>query len=210
MNILFTEDIVKLLIAAGLGALIGLEREYHGKAAGLRTMMLISIGSTLFTVISTKLGTDAGRIASNIVTGIGFIGGGIIFRESNRVSGITTAATAWATAALGMCVGIGYYEIAMASSVLVLFVLYVLVPIQDLINRYNQLRNYRIVCKFQQKTLKNYENLFRELGLNAKRGVQNRVGNTIIGTWSIQGPERKHDKLTKILLNDEEVLEFDF
>jgi putative Mg2+ transporter-C (MgtC) family protein len=210
MSILFTEDIVKLLIAAGLGALIGLEREYHGKAAGLRTMMLISIGSTLFTVISTKLGTDAGRIASNIVTGIGFIGGGIIFREHNRVSGITTAATAWATAALGMCVGIGYYEIALASSVLVLFVLYVLVPIQDLINRYNQLRNYRIVCKYQQKTLKNYENLFKELGLRAKRGVQNRVGNTIVGTWSIQGPERKHDKLTKILLNDDEVLEFDF
>lgn len=210
MSVLFTEDIVKLLIAAGLGALIGLEREYHGKAAGLRTMMLISIGSTLFTVISTKLGTDAGRIASNIVTGIGFIGGGIIFRESNRVSGITTAATAWATAALGMCVGIGYYEIAMASSAMVLFVLYVLVPVQDLINRYNQLRSYRIVCKYQQKTLKNYETLFKELGLNAKRGVQNRVGNTIIGTWSIQGPERKHDKLTKILLNDEEVLEFDF
>ncbi|AEI51448.1 MgtC/SapB family protein [Runella slithyformis] len=210
MNILFSEDIVKLLIAAGLGALIGLEREYHGKAAGLRTMMLISIGSTLFTVISTKLGTDAGRIASNIVTGIGFIGGGIIFRESNRVSGITTAATAWATAALGMCVGIGYYEIALASSILVLFVLYVLVPIQELINRHNQLRTYRIVCKFQQKTLKNYENLFRELGLTAKRGVQNRVGNTIIGTWSVQGPERKHDKLTKILLNDEEVLEVDF
>ncbi len=210
MSVLFTEDIVKLLIAAGLGALIGLEREYHGKAAGLRTMMLISIGATLFTVISTKLGTDAGRIASNIVTGIGFIGGGIIFRESNRVSGITTAATAWATAALGMCVGIGYYEIAMASSALVLFVLYVLVPVQDLINRHNQLRSYRIVCKYQQKTLKNYETLFKELGLHAKRGVQNRVGNTIIGTWSIQGPERKHDKLTKILLNDDEVLEFDF
>ncbi|RDB07688.1 MgtC/SapB family protein [Runella aurantiaca] len=210
MSFLFTEDIIRLLIAAGLGALIGLEREYHSKSAGLRTMMLIAIGSTLFTVISTKLGGDAGRIASNIVTGIGFIGGGIIFRESNRVSGITTAATAWATAALGMCVGIGYYEIALASSILVLFVLYALVPIQDIINRHNQLRNYRIVCKYQQKTLKNYESLFKELGLDAKRGVQNRIGNTISGTWAIQGPERKHDKLTKLLLNDEEVLEFDF
>ncbi len=210
MNSFVNEDVLKLLIAAGLGALIGVEREYHSKSAGLRTMMLIAIGSTLFTIISSKLGNDAGRIGANIVTGIGFIGGGIIFRENNRVVGITTAATAWATAALGMCVGIGYYKIATASSGLVLVVLYGLLPVQDLIKRRNQLRNYRIVCKFQQKTLRNYEILFRELGLDAKRGVQSRVGNTITGTWIIQGPERKHEKLTKILLNDEDVLEFDF
>lgn len=192
MNSFLTEDILKLLIAAGLGALIGVEREYHSKSAGLRTMILISIGSTLFTVISAKLGGDAGRIAANIVTGIGFIGGGIIFRENNRVVGITTAATAWATAALGMCVGIGYYEIATVSSGIVLFVLYALVPVQNIIKRRNQLRNYRIVCKFQQKTLKNYEMLFRELDLDAKRGIQSRVGDTITGTWIVQGSERKH------------------
>jgi putative Mg2+ transporter-C (MgtC) family protein len=192
VNSFLTEDILKLLIAAGLGALIGVEREYHSKSAGLRTMILISIGSTLFTVISAKLGGDAGRIAANIVTGIGFIGGGIIFRENNRVVGITTAATAWATAALGMCVGIGYYEIATVSSGIVLFVLYALVPVQNIIKRRNQLRNYRIVCKFQQKTLKNYEMLFRELDLDAKRGIQSRVGDTITGTWIVQGSERKH------------------
>jgi putative Mg2+ transporter-C (MgtC) family protein len=210
VNSFLTEDILKLLIAAGLGALIGIEREYHSKSAGLRTMILIAVGSTLFTVISAKLGGDAGRIAANIVTGIGFIGGGIIFRENNRVVGITTAATAWATAALGMCVGIGAYEIASVSSGIVLFVLYVLVPVQNLIKRRNQLRNYRIVCKFQQKTLKNYEMLFKELDLDAKRGVQSRIGNTITGTWIVQGSERKHEKLTKILLNDPEVIEFDF
>lgn len=210
MNSFLTEDILKLLIAAGLGALIGVEREYHSKSAGLRTMILIAVGSTLFTIISAKLGGDAGRIAANIVTGIGFIGGGIIFRENNRVVGITTAATAWATAALGMCVGTGYYEIATVSSGIVLFVLYALVPVQNIIKRRNQLRNYRIVCKFQQKTLKNYEMLFRELNLDAKRGIQSRVGNTITGTWIVQGSERKHEKLTKILLNDPEVIEFDF
>ncbi|MFN3379903.1 MAG: MgtC/SapB family protein [Runella zeae] len=210
MELFLSEDIVKLLIAAGLGALIGLEREYHSKSAGLRTMMLISLGATLFTIISTKLGNDTGRIAANIVTGIGFIGGGIIFRENNRVVGITTAATAWATAALGMCVGIGFYHIALVASGLVLVVLYVLLPIQNIVKRRNQLRNYRIVCKFQQKTLKNYEMLFRDLGLDAKRGIQSRVGNTITGTWIVQGSEREHEKLTKILLNDKEVIEFDF
>ncbi|WP_428658835.1 MgtC/SapB family protein [Runella sp.] len=210
MGNFFTEDVIKLLIAAGLGALIGVEREYHSKSAGLRTMMLIGIGSTLFTIISSKMGTDASRIAANIVTGIGFIGGGIIFRENNRVVGITTAATVWATAALGMCVGIGAYEIATVSSGIVLLVLYALLPVQGLIKRRNQLRNYRIVRKFQQKTLKNYEILFRELGLDAKRGVQSRIGDTITGTWIIQGSERQHEKLTRILLNDQEVLEFDF
>ncbi|MCU0341356.1 MAG: MgtC/SapB family protein [Spirosomaceae bacterium] len=210
MNLFLTEDILKLLIAAGLGALIGIEREYHSKSAGLRTMILIAVGATLFTVISAKLGNDAGRIAANIVTGIGFIGGGIIFRENNRVVGITTAATAWATAALGMCVGIGFYEVATVSSAIVLFVLYALVPVQSLIKRHNQLRNYRIVCKFQQKTLKHYEALFREMGLDAKRGTQSRVGDTISGTWIIQGSERHHEKLTKYLLNDPDVIEFDF
>jgi putative Mg2+ transporter-C (MgtC) family protein len=124
--------------------------------------------------------------------------------------GITTAATVWATAALGMCVGIGYYEIASVSSGIVLVVLYAFVPIQNLIKQRNQLRNYRIVCKFQQKTLKHYEMIFKELKLDAKRGVQSRVGETISGTWIVQGTERNHEKLTKRLLNDPEVVEFDF
>jgi putative Mg2+ transporter-C (MgtC) family protein len=210
MDFFLTEDILKLLIAAGLGSLIGIEREYHSKSAGLRTMILIAVGSTLFTIISAKLGGDTGRIAANIVTGIGFIGGGIIFRENNRVVGITTAATVWATAALGMCVGIGYYEIASVSSGIVLVVLYAFVPLQNLIKQRNQLRNYRIVCQFQQKTLKHYEMIFKELKLDAKRGVQSRVGETISGTWIVQGTERNHEKLTKRLLNDPEVIEFDF
>jgi putative Mg2+ transporter-C (MgtC) family protein len=207
---LINEDVIKLLIAAGLGALIGLEREYHSKSAGLRTMMLIAIGSTLFTIISMKVGSDVSRIAANIVTGIGFLGGGIIFRENNRVVGITTAATVWATAALGMCVGVGYYEIALESSILVLVVLYALVPVQNLVKRGNQIRNYRIVCKFQQKTLKQYELLFRDMGLEARRGTQSRTGEQISGMWIVQGTERKHEKLIKHLLNDPQVIEFDF
>ena len=210
MNNWFSEDILKLLIAAGLGSLIGIEREYHSKSAGLRTMILIAVGATLFTIISARLGSDPSRIAANIVTGIGFIGGGIIFRENNQVVGITTAATVWATAALGMSVGGGFYEIATVSSGIVLVVLYALVPLQSLIKRQNQLRNYRIVCKFQQKTLKHYEILFKSLNLDAKRGTQSRVGDTIAGTWIVQGSERNHEKLIKYLLNDSDVIEFDF
>jgi putative Mg2+ transporter-C (MgtC) family protein len=204
------EDFYKLLISMAVGGIIGLEREYNGKAAGLRTIMLIAVGSTVYTILSEKLGADAGRIAANIVTGIGFLGGGIIFRENNRVIGLTTAATIWATAALGMGVGAGFYELSVFSVAAVLLVLYGFVPIERVINRTNQIRSYRIVCKFQQKTLKQYELLFREFGLNSKRGAQNRVNNQIVGNWQLKGSEKQHERLIKQLLNDPEVLEFDF
>src|SRR3954447_25938140 len=113
-----TEDIVKLLISFVLGVVIGTEREYRSKSAGLRTLILIAVGSTLFTIISIKTGPDAGRIAANIVTGIGFLGAGIIFREDNRVVGLTTAAIVWVTAALGMGIGAGLYAITLSSFVI--------------------------------------------------------------------------------------------
>jgi putative Mg2+ transporter-C (MgtC) family protein len=204
------EDIIKLFIAFCIGTVIGAEREYRSKSAGLRTLILISMGSTLFTIISVKLGGDASRIAANIVTGIGFIGGGIIFRENNRVSGITTAASVWATAALGMAVGDGMYEIAIVGGVLIIFTLYALLPIQNFIKRRNQIRNYRIVCKFQQKLLGRYEALFAEFRLESRRGRQTRSMDTVTGNWMLQGTEKQHEKLIKYLLNDPEVIEFDF
>lgn len=204
------EDILKLLVAFAIGTVIGAEREYRSKSAGLRTLILITVGSTLFTIISTKVGGDAGRISANIITGIGFIGGGIIFRENNRVSGITTAASVWATAALGMAVGNALYEIAIVGGSLMIFTLYGLVPVQNYIKRRNQIRSYRIVGKFQQKLLKQYETLFQEFGLAAKRGPQNRSLDTVTGNWILQGSEKQHEKLIKYLLNDAQVIEFDF
>ncbi|MFN8353636.1 MAG: MgtC/SapB family protein [Spirosomataceae bacterium] len=204
------EDIYKLIVSFGIGAIIGFERELRNKSAGLRTMILISLGSTLFTLVSMQLGNDPSRIAANIVTGIGFIGGGIIFKESSRVSGITTAATAWVTAALGMSVGTGHYAFTIISMGLTIVVLYGLVPIENWINRRHQVRGYRIVCRFERKTLKQYEELFKQLKLHSNRGQQSRVGENIIGNWKLQGAEKNHEKLIKTLLNDPDVLEFDF
>ena len=204
------KDIYELLIAILIGAVIGFEREYNGKAAGLRTMILICFGSTLFTILSVKIGGDAGRIAANILTGIGFIGGGIIFRENNRVVGLTTAATVWSTAALGMNIGSGHYELAIASAGLVILILYGFVPIEAFISKRNQVREYKITCKFQQKTLKNYEELFKELGLRAKRGQQSRQGEIITGNWTLLGSEKRHEHLIKRILNDPQVITFEF
>ncbi len=209
-----TEDLIKLLISAGTGAIIGFEREYHSKSAGLRTMILICLGSTLFTIISIKLGSDPSRIAANIVTGIGFVGGGIIFRDNSngRITGITTAAAAWVTAALGMCVGFGngLYETGFEAMILVVSALYALVPIQRMIKRKNTIRTYRIVCRFRSKSLKHYEEKFEQFGLQPERGKQSKTSETISGIWIVKGPEKNHEKSIKHLMNDPEVLEFDF
>src|SRR2546425_4035148 len=98
------EIIGRLLLAGLLGGLIGLERELRGYPAGIRTIALVALGSCLFTDISALLGGED-RIAAQIVTGIGFIGAGVIFREGDSVRGITTAATIWAAAAVGMAIG---------------------------------------------------------------------------------------------------------
>ncbi|KAA0991507.1 MgtC/SapB family protein [Dyadobacter aurulentus] len=207
---LLQEDIFKLLLSFFLGAIIGTEREYRSKSAGLRTMILIAVGSTLFTILSIKISADAGRIAANILTGIGFIGAGIIFRENNRVVGITTAAIVWVTAAIGMGIGAGFYEITVLCFAISGMSLVMLAPLQKFIRKRSQIRNYRLVCPFHRKSLKMYEDLFDELNLKILRGEQSRAGDNITGSWTLQGAEKQHDELTRRLLNDTEIKEFDF
>jgi len=112
----------RLAFAAVLGGLIGLERELRGYPAGIRTMALIAMGAMLFTDISQILGGDD-RVAAGIVTGIGFLGAGVIFREGYTVRGITTAATIWASAAIGMAIGRELYLVAGLGTLLVFIVL---------------------------------------------------------------------------------------
>ena len=207
-----TPDIKRLLIALLIGALIGAEREYRSKSAGFRTMILVSLGSCLFTILSAHIGgiTNPDRIAANIITGIGFLGAGVIFKDENRVSGITTATTIWMVAALGMSVGVGYIETALLTTLIVMVVLTGMVYIQNIIEKFNQLRNYRIVCTYQQETLARYENMFKRNKLKAIRGKQSKVGNDIIGTWMVQGAIHDHEKFIQLLLLDKEVKEFTF
>jgi putative Mg2+ transporter-C (MgtC) family protein len=117
---------LRLLLATFLGAVIGFQREVSGKEAGLRTNMLICAGSALFTVISIHgfPGSDPARIAAGIVTGIGFIGAGVILhRSGGGVLGLTTAATIWAVAGIGVAAGAGLYIISGVATALVLIIL---------------------------------------------------------------------------------------
>ncbi|GAB2523556.1 MgtC/SapB family protein [Spirosoma aerophilum] len=204
------EDIIRLGVALIIGGLIGAEREYHGKSAGLRTMIMICVGSALFTMVSARVGGAGDRIAANIVNGIGFLGAGIIFREDNRVKGLTTAATVWAVSALGMCVGAGHYDMAIVGFVFILGSLLILVGLSSRINKMNQTRDYKIVTAFHNKTLKQYEELFDEFGLKSSRNQQQRIGTEIIGNWRVSGSEQNHEKCIKRLLRDPEVKEFTF
>ena|SRR3989344_916453 len=119
--------IIKMVLAFALGAIVGFEREFDDEPAGVRTHILVILGATLFTVLSIDfIGTsDPSRIASNVVVGIGFIGAGAIFRAENKVKGITTAASLWVIAAVGMAVGLGYYIAAFVTALLVFTVLFV-------------------------------------------------------------------------------------
>ena len=116
------EIIGRLALAALFGGIIGLERELRGYPAGIRTLALVTMGSLLFTDVSQLLGGND-RVAAGIVTGIGFLGAGVIFREGYTVRGITTAATIWSAAAIGMAIGRELYLVAAAGSILVFVVL---------------------------------------------------------------------------------------
>ena len=126
--------IIRILIVAAFGGTLGLERDIHGRGAGLRTHLLVSFGAALFMILSTHIAafgvitpsefarvTDPGRIAAQIVTGIGFLGAGVIIREGFTVRGLTTAACLWIAAAIGMASGAGLYLIAKTTTVLALF-----------------------------------------------------------------------------------------
>jgi putative Mg2+ transporter-C (MgtC) family protein len=128
------EMVLRLLLAAALGAIIGYQRERAGKPAGLRTHVLICVGAALFTVASLYgfgAVADPARVAAGIVAGIGFLGAGaIIHREGGLVAGLTTAATIWAVAAVGLAAGAGLYLVSAVTTILILIVLLLPHPIR--------------------------------------------------------------------------------
>ena len=207
------EIIWKLLLSVLIGGVIGAEREYRSKSAGFRTLTMICLGATLFTVLSELIGmrSSPDRIASNIVVGIGFVGAGVIFKGTNsRVNGITTAAMIWVTAALGMGIGAGYELISIFGCLLVLFVLFLFSRWEIWIDRVNQIRNYKIVCKFQYEALHNYETLFTKYHLKFKNSRQTKHEDVITGEWIVMGSEKNHNRLIDVIIKDPTVKSFEF
>lgn len=203
--------LTRVLLVILVGGLIGAEREFRSKSAGFRTMILICLGSFLFTTFSIHIsGSSSDRIASNIVTGIGFIGGGVIFQSDNRINGITTAATIWAVAALGMGIADGAYKIVLISTGIIMASLLLLTKLENLMDRVNQSHTYKIVSVYKEDLLKEYERKLEECNLRYKRIKRTKNGDYIIGTWLVHGTERNHNRFTKQILHDASVKEFEF
>jgi putative Mg2+ transporter-C (MgtC) family protein len=205
-------DLYKFLLAVAIGGAIGLEREFRGKSAGFRTIILITIGSTLFSLLSLRIvnGCDVDRIPANLVVGIGFLGAGVIFKEENRILGLTTASTIWTSAALGLGIGLGYWMISLYAAMIVLIVLIFLPLIERWIDYANQVRTYKITCAYENETLQRYEEIFKNYHLKAYAIKQSIYDSSISGSWIVRGSRANHRNLLLQLLADKNIKQLDF
>ncbi|HVG16842.1 MAG TPA: MgtC/SapB family protein [Chitinophagaceae bacterium] len=203
--------LLRFFLVIVVGGLIGAEREYRSKSAGFRTMILICLGSFLFTTFSIYIsgGTDD-RIASNIVTGIGFLGAGVIFQSENRINGLTTAAAIWATAALGMGIADGLYGIVLGGTSVVLISLFFFTWLENAIEKFNKIRIYRIVSPYKPELMERYEAMFDANDLRYKRMKRSKSGPDIIGFWEVRGKEKNHSRFIESIMHEDNVKEFDF
>ncbi|MEC3875500.1 MgtC/SapB family protein [Chryseobacterium salviniae] len=203
-------ELLLIFISVVLGILIGAEREYRNKSAGLRTFILICFGSCLFTILSIKIGVDdPDRIAANIITGIGFLGAGVIFKGDNKIDGITTATTIWATASIGMAVGSGYVYLAFLGTVLILLILSILTRFEKLIDREHKIREYKIAVTHYDD-MPYCEKLFRKHHLKYSISKQQYTQGNISTTWTITGKNINHEALMKSLMEDERIIAYEF
>ncbi len=201
------EDLVKLLVAFLVGGLIGAEREYHDKTAGLRTIILISVGACLFTIFSVRIAgdKDPGRIAAQIVTGVGFLGAGVILHRQGQVRGITTASTIWIAAALGVGAGIGQIGLTLVTAALTIFVLWGLPRIEAVLEGARAFRVYRITTALDPKRQTKVETIFREAGLSVRQERRNKHGDELTSMWLVAGKPASHEKAVTALIADPNV-----
>jgi putative Mg2+ transporter-C (MgtC) family protein len=208
---IYVEEAIQVSVAFLIGAIIGIEREFRSKPAGFRTMILISVGSCLYTILSKEGGfgsTD--RIASNIVTGIGFIGAGVIFKEGISVNGLTTAALIWVTAALGMAIGYHDYPVVVVVSLIVVLTLFVLEPVQRYIDHLHRVKDYRIRILNGNHTFKeDLEEFFNANGLTYRCMKVIKDNMEPVYVYRISSPDRNYDLVNHFLLQHPEVKSFD-
>jgi putative Mg2+ transporter-C (MgtC) family protein len=211
---LFMQDSLSLCIALALGAIIGIERELSDKAAGLRTNILICVGSCLFMVVSKNFtgvaGADPTRIAAQIVTGIGFLGAGAIMHQGEHVSGLTTAATAWVVAAIGMAVGMGDYSIGAFTTVLTLLVQVLFPRFDAWVDELRQRHTFRITSDFDENDLEEIKTVFREAGVKVLRRKLMKKGGKYYSEWYVAGPRLEQKNVVRKLLNNPNVKELTY
>jgi putative Mg2+ transporter-C (MgtC) family protein len=199
-------DLIKIALAVLCGGLLGLERQYKNKTAGFRTIILICLGSAIFTMVAQH----AGQVANlNIVTGVGFIGAGVIFKDNISVSGLTTAAVIWISAAIGMAIGSGNYGVSLVSTLVTLTVLLMFNLLERYIDKVHRDKLFSIVfatAEFEsmqpvEAVIKKYNLKYRVVQIAKKDGC-------LEAAILVTGHRDNIYKLDEILLQMPEVKSF--
>ena len=208
------ELMLQVGLATLLGGAIGIERELGGKPAGLRTNILICIGSVLYTHLSLSMlagpngvpvGTDTTRVAAQIVTGVGFIGAGTILHARGAIVGLTSAATIWVVAAIGVALGSGYYAEGIATTLVVLAVLAGLGRVEKLVERQSMRSTITVHAHQGPAVLDDLEALVRRAGLEVSAVSSRHENVDLVIDFDIRGSKRLHDQVMITLLHHDQV-----
>ncbi len=200
------EDLFKLLFAVLIGGLLGIEREMHAKAAGLRTITLITVGAALITMLSLNFKDD--RVIANIVTGVGFLGAGSIMFSEGRLTGLTTASSIWVAAALGIAVGLGEYGLASVGALLVVLVLWVFSRVDRLVDILGrEIRTYEITYLAKENKQEQIEAAIAACKLKVIRRRRMKVGENVLQSiWELRGALDRQTHFSDIMLTDQDVI----
>ena len=200
-------DALKLLVSLFFGSVIGLEREVSDKAAGLRTNILICVGACLYTVLSAWFVNDPARVAAQLVSGIGFLGAGSIMREGDKVTGLTTAATIWVVAAIGMAAGYGHFTLAATVTLMVLFVQLAFTQLDIMIDDWRERHTYKIVSKLDEKSFEEISEYFRECKIHVMRRKLMKKNGMYFSEWYTTGGRIGQDRVKRKLLECASIVE---
>jgi putative Mg2+ transporter-C (MgtC) family protein len=201
------EVTLKLVLAVALGGLIGLERETSQKPAGFRTNILICVGSTMMMILATLLiGGEGGspdqlaRIAAAVITGVGFIGAGTIIQARGSIMGLTSAATIWAVAGLGLVIGSGFYVVALIFSTIVILTLLLFRRIEGR-PKERLLYRYELKTRAAREVLLNIKKLALHEGIKFKEITHRKKGTESVISFSFPASEEKEQKFNQSLLS---------
>ena len=203
-------DLGKLLISMALGTAVGLERELSDKPAGLKTNVLICLGSTIFTILSVKLsgnGGDPGRVAAQIASGIGFLGAGAIMRDGEQVTGLTTAATIWIVAAIGMGAGLGYHTLAALGTLGALAVQVAMTPLDIIVDGLRQRHTFKILSAAEDQSIEAIAKIIKSHGIHVMRRKVMKKNHLFNSEWVTSGPQHSQENVVRELLKSERVIE---
>jgi putative Mg2+ transporter-C (MgtC) family protein len=200
---------LRLIAAIGAGALIGFERELHDKPAGFRTNILICFGAALFTVMSVAMVgaqySDRARIAAGVVTGVGFLGAGTIVHFKGNVLGLTTAATIWAVASVGMAFGAGEYLLGLGATILTAGVLFGLAFAEELISSWRVTTRLKVKLDASFETAESIKRLSNQMGLSLRSWMITKVEEGLTLRMALMGPAEKIEKFQAALIADEHI-----